>query len=66
MFIFGVVMRGVDNYAHLGGFAGGFVVALFLDPLKPERIKHLFWAVICLALSMLAILASVVDGLLFR
>ena len=66
MFIFGVVMRGVDNYAHLGGFAGGFAVGLLLDPLKPERIKHMLWAVICLALSILAIVVSVIDGLVIR
>jgi len=30
-----------------------------LDPLKPERVNHLFWAVICLAASVLSILVSV-------
>ena len=38
--------------------------ALWLDPLKPERINHLAIAVACLVASMLAILASVVTWLM--
>ena len=34
---FGFVMRGVDNFAHAGGFFGGYLAARVLDPLKPER-----------------------------
>jgi rhomboid protease GluP len=49
---------GVDNYAHAGGFAGGYLVALWLDPRKPERVDHLVGAAICLAVSVLAVLAS--------
>jgi rhomboid protease GluP len=63
LFIFGVLMRGVDNYAHAGGFAGGWMAARLLDPLKPERINHLAVAVVCLVLSILAILASFVSPL---
>ena len=35
--IIGVFMPGIDNYAHMGGFAGGYLAARLLDPLKPER-----------------------------
>lgn len=62
VFIFGLIMPGVDNYAHIGGFAGGYLTAMLLDPLKPERINHLLWAVVCLALSVLSIVGSVVDA----
>jgi rhomboid protease GluP len=31
----GFLLPGIDNYAHAGGFAGGYVVARMLDPLKP-------------------------------
>lgn len=61
MFVFGLVMPGVDNYAHAGGFAGGFFAGMLLDPLKPERIDHMVVAVVCLALSFLAIVMSVVT-----
>jgi rhomboid protease GluP len=61
--IFGFAMPGIDNWAHLGGFAGGYLAARFLDPLKPERGDHLAWALVCLALSAASIAASVVFGL---
>lgn len=63
LFVFGLVMPGIDNYAHAGGFAGGYIVARWLDPLRPERTDHVVAALICLGLSALAILVSVLDGL---
>ena len=63
MFVFGLIMPGIDNYAHAGGFLGGYAAGLLLDPLKPERITHMVWALVCLALSVLSIVASVVLGL---
>ena len=64
MFVFGLIMPGVDNYAHAGGFAGGYLAGLVFDPLKPERIDHTLAAVICLALSLVAIVVSVVHAFL--
>ena len=61
MFVFGLIMPGIDNYAHAGGFLGGFVAGRWLDPLKPERVNHMLGAVICLGLSILAVIASVVH-----
>ncbi|HUF46431.1 MAG TPA: rhomboid family intramembrane serine protease [Vicinamibacterales bacterium] len=61
MFVFGLVMPHVDNWAHAGGFGGGYLASRFLDPLKPERVDHLLAAVICLALSVLSIVASVLH-----
>lgn len=63
--IFGFIMPGVDNYAHAGGFGGGYLAAQLLDPLKPERIDHLAIAVACLAASVLSVAASVIHGLQF-
>jgi rhomboid protease GluP len=63
LFIFGLIMPGVDNYAHAGGFAGGYLAGLLLDPLKPERVNHMAIALGCLLLSVLSILLSVVHGL---
>jgi rhomboid protease GluP len=60
MFVFGLIMPGVDNAAHLGGFFGGYLASMWLDPLKPERVNHMVGALICLALTALSILASVV------
>lgn len=61
-FVFGLLMPGIDNYAHAGGFVGGYLTGRVLDPLKPERINHMAAAVVCLALSILAILFSVLHA----
>ncbi len=58
MAIFGVIVPGIDNYAHAGGFAGGYLVGMWLDPLKPERISHMVGALVCLLATVLAILWS--------
>jgi len=67
LFVFGLIMNGVDNYAHAGGFLGGYLAGMWLDPLKRERMDHLIAAVVCLVLTALAILASLVRvfGLVF-
>ncbi len=62
---FGFIMPGVDNYAHAGGFGGGYLAAQMLDPLKPERIDHVVIAVACLGASVIAVVASVLHGLQF-
>lgn len=61
--VFGLIMPGVDNYAHLGGFLGGYATGMMLDPLKPERGDHLVVALACLALTFVALGASVVTAL---
>jgi rhomboid protease GluP len=63
--IMGFLFPGIDNWAHGGGFAGGYVTARYLDPLKPERIDHLAIAVASLAVSLLAVVASILHGLQF-
>jgi rhomboid protease GluP len=65
MFLFGFIMPGVDNYAHAGGFAGGYAAARWLDPLKPERLSHLLAALLCLVATALAVLASLLHGPVF-
>jgi len=65
MFVFGFIMPGIDNWAHAGGFAGGYAASRFLDPLHPERLDHLIIALGCLAVTAIAILFSIVHGLRF-
>jgi len=62
-FLFGFMMTGVDNYAHAGGFIGGYLVSMLLDPQKPERINHMVIALGCLLLSLLSLVASLVIPL---
>ena len=43
--LFGFVMRDIDNWAHLGGFVGGYLAARWLDPWLPERVDHVVGSV---------------------
>jgi rhomboid protease GluP len=67
LFLFGLIMPGVDNYAHAGGFLGGYAMSAFFNPLTKERGDHMLAALICLGATLLAIAASIVSGLsIFR
>jgi len=66
MFVFGLVMPGIDNFAHLGGFLGGYGMALALDPFKPEKVSHLFAALALLGITGLSVLVSLLHGFSFR
>ena len=63
IFIFGIVVPNVDNYAHLGGFIGGYATSWFFNPLTRARGDHTIVALLCLAATALAVVASVVTGL---
>ena len=63
LFLFGFLASRVDNWAHFGGFVGGYASAVLLDPLKPERLDHLIAAFICLGATGLAVVYSVLRGL---
>jgi rhomboid protease GluP len=58
MGVFGLIMPGIDNAAHLGGFAGGYFAGMWLDPLKRERMDHFVGAAICLLATLLSIIWS--------
>jgi rhomboid protease GluP len=60
MIVFGFLMRGVDNWAHIGGFAGGYLGGMLLDPTKPERGNHQVLALACLLATAAAVVASLV------
>jgi rhomboid protease GluP len=61
MFVFGLIMPGIDNYAHAGGFLGGYLASAWLDPLTRPRSHHIFGAALCLVLTVTAILASILT-----
>jgi membrane associated rhomboid family serine protease len=63
LFVFGLIMPGVDNYAHAGGFLGGYATSAFFNPLTRERGDHLLAAIGCLVATLAAIIFSVVRGL---
>jgi rhomboid protease GluP len=63
--VFGFLFPGVDNWAHGGGFGGGYLAARLLDPLKPERIDHLVAALACLTISLAAVITTFLYTLRF-
>jgi len=62
LFVMGLIMPGVDNTAHAGGFIGGYATSAFFNPLTRERGDHLVVAMLSLGATLLAILYSVVRG----
>jgi len=64
LFVFGLIMPGVDNFAHAGGFAGGYLASMWLDPMKRERMDHFIGAAICLLATAAAIGWSILSVLL--
>jgi membrane associated rhomboid family serine protease len=62
--LFGLLVPGIDNYAHLGGFAGGYLTSTFLNPMMTrERGDHMLAAALCLAATVLSIAFSVIHSL---
>ncbi len=60
LFALGFVMSRVDNLAHAGGFIGGYLGSMLLDPRKDERGSHRLIAMVCLALTAASVVASLV------
>ncbi len=63
LFLFGLVFPGIDNWAHLGGFLGGYGVAKWLNPLEQERPDHVLASLVLLAATAVAIGLSLVRAL---
>jgi rhomboid protease GluP len=61
MLVFGLLFPGIDNWAHLGGFAGGWLLSFWLDPLREERLDHAVAALLCIVLSAAAVVWSLVT-----
>jgi rhomboid protease GluP len=62
LFVMGLIMPGVDNAAHAGGFAGGYLASVWLDPLKRERMDHFVGAALCLIATAASVGWSVVTA----
>jgi rhomboid protease GluP len=61
--VMGVIMSGTDNYAHIGGFVGGYAVSAMFNPLTRERGDHMIAAVICIAATVIALVFNVIHVL---
>jgi len=63
LFVMGLIMPGVDNTAHAGGFLGGYAASALFNPLTREKGDHLLIALGLLVITFLAIAYSIVHGL---
>jgi rhomboid protease GluP len=61
--VMGFLLPGIDNMAHIGGFAGGYLIGRWLDPLRPEKLDHMLGGLACLGACAFAIVASILNGL---
>jgi membrane associated rhomboid family serine protease len=62
LIVIGFLPFGIDNYAHAGGFAGGYLAGRLLNPMKSERVDHIIVALVCVSASLLSIVVSVIHG----
>jgi len=60
--VIGLLIPMIDTWAHMGGFAGGYLAARILDPLKDETSKHYLVALACLVMTFASIVASFLHG----
>jgi rhomboid protease GluP len=67
MFAYGLLMPGggVDNFAHAGGFLGGYLMSSFFNPLTRERGDHMLVAGLCLLASLAAVVISVAKNWIY-
>lgn len=61
--VLGFFIGFIDNWAHLGGFAGGYLAAIWLDPLREESQGHYLGALVCLGATVVSIVISILHGL---
>jgi rhomboid protease GluP len=54
LFVMGLILPGVDNFAHGGGFVGGYASSAFLKPSTRERGDHMIGAAVCVAATVIA------------
>ncbi|MDX1920676.1 MAG: rhomboid family intramembrane serine protease [Candidatus Caenarcaniphilales bacterium] len=64
-FVYGFIMPNVDNWAHFGGFIGGFLLPRigWLSYKQKETVSHYIFAVILILASVAALAASVWKGI---
>ena len=65
LFVFGFLMAGVNNFAHAGGFIGGYLAAMLLGygDLQREQPAHHLAATACILLTALSFSLALWTGL---
>lgn len=65
LFIFGFLMSGINNFAHGGGFIGGYLSAKILgyNEKKPETLLHKNLAAITIIITIISFILAFWNGL---
>lgn len=68
IFIFGLLMPGINNWGHGGGMFAGAMVGLIMgyQDKRPERALHKFFFSICLAATGITLAWAITTGLYYR
>ena len=64
LFVFGFLTPQVDNWGHLGGFLGGYLISQVrgINPRRSEGTGQLYGAIACLFLTALSVVASLIHA----
>ena len=68
MMIFGFLSPGIDNWAHAGGFAGGYITAQLsgYTEKRPEKLTHKNIAALCIIVTFICFLLAFWVGFVQR
>jgi rhomboid protease GluP len=68
LFIFGLLIPGINNWGHGGGLIGGALlgVAMGYHEKKKENITHKMLAQVIVAVTSLILAWAIITGLIFR
>ena len=60
--LLGFIVPVINNWAHIGGFIGGYLVSTALNPLTRAKGDHMLIAAVSLVVSIGAVVYSIVDN----
>ena len=68
LFLFGLLIPGINNWAHAGGLAGGILLGFLLgyNERKKETYFHKIIALFCIVLTILLLLWAIASTLYYR
>ncbi|MEJ2068158.1 MAG: rhomboid family intramembrane serine protease, partial [Deltaproteobacteria bacterium] len=68
IFLFGLFVRGIDNWAHLGGMAAGVALGFLLgyQERKRENLSHKLLAGLCMIVTGVVLGYAIVSGVYLR
>jgi rhomboid protease GluP len=68
LFVFGLLIPGINNWGHGGGILGGIGIAFLLgyNENVKERLSHKYWAVVLLVITVGTLLWAIITGVYYR